>query len=129
MDLREVITRAADMYELAWTLTYKDRRENALELAATEVFSIRQIVGITGVSETWAYENITRPSREGGSLNPDHLRRLLEIEGLEGDLLRACAVELVNDGTSAMMLEKLTPLRRRTINHWLKRARDEKENS
>lgn len=118
---------AVILAELAYRARDAESKEQtqarALALAELEVFSVAQIIQITGVARDWAYRNIHRGERTGGRLNPACLATLLDIESLDSRNTKIVATSALMGGTSPKTLARLTHLRERTMKRWLSDAR------
>lgn len=107
-------------------LDRQQRADDAVMLAETEVFSIRQIISITGLPSTFAYELLAGKNerKEGGRLNPDTLQQISEIaaawkryHAADKKVVKA----VVDAGTSPRMIHQLTGIHYNTIYAWVRK--------
>lgn len=95
---------------------------DAKALAATGLFSIQNIVDITGLPRYYAYSLIEKHDKSGGRLNPETLSIIYDLwyERQHRQPIDRGKVKLVvGQGTSQHMLAKLTGIPQASISGWL----------
>jgi hypothetical protein len=102
--------------------------DDAVALAETDVFSVRNIVAITDLPQTFAYELLHKHNKIGGRLNPETLPLIYDI-WLErargpGDP-KAWVRTVLKLGTSQLMLAKLTGIPQASISEWANEEGDQ----
>ena len=97
--------------------------EDAESLFETGVFSIRHIMLITGLPQTFIYELLSRKSRTGGKFNPEALPMLYDL-WLQWAQARTCdkreLTTIVKLGVSPLMIERLVGIPKNTVASWTK---------
>ena len=105
----------------------QQRVDDAVMLAETEVFSVQQIINITGLPKTFAYQLLAgkNPNKRGGSLNVEYLDLIQDVAitwRRYGNADQVTVKTIVDGGTSPRMLSKLTGIHYNTIYAWLRKA-------
>lgn len=101
--------------------------DDAITLAQTGIFSIRNIIAITGLPENFANDLIEKHDKVGGRLNPETLTLMQDLWMERAQRLpidRTKVSTVLNLGTSQSMLSKLTGIPQQTISAWRKHAAD-----
>lgn len=82
-----------------------------------QMFSIRQIAKLSGKSHSTISRLITKKSRSGGRLNPAHLEnmRTLIFQKDLGEVDYHMIKNMIEEGTSADVIEKITGISKSTI--------------
>lgn len=104
------------------------RADDAVELAETGMFSVRQILLITGLPTTFGYALLSdyrKGGREGGRFNPESLDDIYQLwlQVASANVVDGKLAKRIKDaGTGTTMLGRLCGVSRQRIEDHIRRA-------